>query len=124
MGLELIPLLFAAGAVAFVAWGARARRSVGTLPEHWQRTSGTVVDASRPQRVMYVTPDGRRVQLRGMLDPSYAVGQSVEVLVDPVDPTRARLVGADQAASSVARTMLLLGVVFAVAAVVAFIVFG
>lgn len=124
MGLELIPLLFAAAAAVFVAWGARARQGVGTLPEHWRRIEGTVVDASRPQRVMYVTPDGRRVQLRGMLDPSYEVGQSVEVLVDPVDPTRARLVGADRAASSVARSMLVLGVGFAVAAVVAFIVFG
>ncbi len=124
MGLELIPLLLAVGAVVFVAWGARARRTRGPLPEHWRRTSGTVVDASPPQRVMYVTPDGRRVQLRGMLDPSYAVGQSVEVLVDPVDPTRARLVGADQAASSVARSMLIVGAGFAVAAVVGFIAFG
>lgn len=124
MGLELIPLLFAVGAAVFVAWGAQARKTVGTLPEHWRRIEGTVVDASRPQRVMYVTPDGRRVQLRGMLDPSYEVGQRVEVLVDPVDPTRARLVGADRAASSVARSMLALGAVFAVAAVVAFIAFG
>ena len=52
------------------------------------------------------------------------MGQPVEVLVDPVDPTRARLVGADDAAASVARSMLALGVVFAVVAVVAFIVFG
>ncbi len=124
MGLELIPLLLAALAAVFIAWGVQARRSVGTLPQHWRRIEGTVVDASRPQRIMYVTPDGRRVQLRGMLDPSYEVGQPVEVLVDPVDPTRARLVGADRAASSVARSMLVLGAVFVVSAAVAFVVFG
>jgi hypothetical protein len=102
----------------------RTRRAAGNLPEHWLRLPGTVIDASRPQRIAYVTPDGRRVQLRGTLDPSYEVGQVVQVLVDPVDPTRARLVGADHAALSVGRTMIVLGTGSLLLAVVAFIVFG
>jgi hypothetical protein len=124
VGLEIVPLVLAALAVAFVMWGVQARRGAGDLPDHWRRVSGTVVDASRPQRVMYVTPDGRRVQVRGTLDPTYEVGQDVEVLVDPVDPTRARLVEADRAAARVGRTMLVLGAVFAVAAALALFTFG
>ncbi len=124
MGFELIPLFFGAGAFALIAWGARARRSTGGLPQHWLPVTGRVVDAEPPQLVSYLTPNGRRVQLRGTLDPSYVVGQEVAVLVDPVDSTRARLVEADRAATSVARTLLILGVVSAVAAVLSVIAFG
>ena len=51
------------------------------------------------------------------------VGQTVEVLVDPVDPTRARLVAADRAAFTVARSMLALGVILLVLGAVAVVVF-
>ncbi len=83
-----------------------------------------MVDAERPQLVAYLTPDGRRVELRGTLDPTYVVGQDVEVLVDPVDPTRARLVEADRAAALVVRILLSLAVGFALATVLAVLTFG
>lgn len=124
MGLGLIPPVLGGIAIAFVVGGVAARRSLSNLPAHWKQVTGTVVNVERPQLVTYLTPDGRRVQLRGTLDPSYVVGQDVEVLVDPVDQTRARLVAADRAAATVARTLLVLAGVFVVATVLAAIAFA
>lgn len=124
MGIDLIAPVLGGITIAFALGTIAARRSLNRLPAHWQLVTGTVVESEPPQLVTYLTPDGRRVQLRGTLDPTYAVGQSVEVLVDPVDPTRARLVEADRAAARVVRTLMTLGVGFAVATVLAFFTFG
>ncbi len=124
MGLELIPAVLGGITIAFVVGAVAARRSLNKLPAHWKPITGTVVEPERPQLVTYLTPDGRRVQLRGTLDPSYVVGQDVEVLVDPVDPTRARLVEADRAAVSVARLFVILAIGFGLATVLAVLTFG
>lgn len=124
MGLALIPAVLGGITIAFVVGALAARRSLNQLPDHWRPATGIVVNAERPQLVAYLTPDGRRVELRGTLDPTYVVGQDVEVLVDPIDPTRARLVEADRAAALVARILLTLSVGFGLAAVLAVLTFG
>lgn len=78
-----------------VWWGVRRRGALGTLPDGWRRVSGSVIDVgdgvAAPPRIEYRTPDGRRLRVPGPMATPFAVGQEIAVLIDPLDPTRARL---------------------------------
>ncbi|MET0447856.1 MAG: DUF3592 domain-containing protein [Aeromicrobium sp.] len=95
-----------------VWWGLRRRGALGGLPEGWRRVSGSVIDvgdgAVAPPRIEYRTPDGRRLRVPGPMATPFTVGQEVAVLIDPTDPTRARLDLTEQEAVRV--VWLLIGV--------------
>lgn len=113
MGLIVLPLILLLAGGWLTGWGIRRRRYRGA-PQGWRRVTGTVVDTgdgiAAPPRIEYRTPDGRRLRVPGPMSPSFAVGDEVAVLLDPADPTRARLGLADREASRVVRLLLVSGV--------------
>jgi hypothetical protein len=109
-----------------VWWGIRRRSALGRLPDGWRRVTGSVIDVGdggdTPPRIEYRTPDGRRLRVPGPMATPFEVGQEIAVLIDPADPTRARLDLTEREAArlvtllvSVGAVLLLLGAVTAVA---------
>ncbi|MET1037132.1 MAG: DUF3592 domain-containing protein [Aeromicrobium sp.] len=92
---SLLPLMLLLVGGWLVGWGFRRRGALGTLPDGWRRITGSVIDVGDgmnvPPRIEYRTPDGRRLRVPGPMATPFTVGQEIAVLVDPSDPTRARL---------------------------------
>lgn len=86
-------LLLAGGWLVW--WGLSRRAAASALPDGWRRVPGTVIDTgdgvAAPPRIEYRTPDGRRLRVPGPMSTPFTVGQQIEVMIDPTDPTRARL---------------------------------
>lgn len=101
-----------------LGWGLKRRRSLGGLPDGWRRTPGAVIDVGDgvnvPPRIEYRTPDGRRLRLSGPMATPFTVGQEVTVLLDPADPTRARLDLTEREAARLVRLLVLVGAVLLV----------
>ncbi|MCW2783900.1 MAG: hypothetical protein JWP74_417 [Marmoricola sp.] len=124
MGLSLLPIILIVVGAWLAGWGLKRRRALGGLPGGWRRVAGTVIDtgdgSARPPRIEYRTPDGRRLRIEGPPATPFSVGDEVAVLLDPADPTRARL---DLTEREAARLVTLLiatgGIVLVIGAVAA-----
>ena len=123
---SLLPLTLVVVGGWLVWWGLRRRGALEHLPQDWRRVAGTVIDggdgASRPPRIEYVAPDGRRLRVPAPMSLPFGVGDEVGVLIDPSDPTRARLDLTAQEAARVVRLLLVTGGVLLVVGVVTAIV--
>jgi hypothetical protein len=99
-------------------WGLRRRGALDHLPHDWPRVAGRVTDpgdgSSRPARIEYVAPDGRRLRVPGPASVTFGLGDEVGVLIDPDDPTRARLDLVAREATHVVRLLLGSGTVLIV----------
>jgi hypothetical protein len=126
MSVSLLPLSLVVVGGWLVWWGLRRRGILEHLPRDWRRVTGTVVDAGdgvrRPPRIEYVAPDGRRLRVPGPMSLPCGVGDDVGVLIDPSDPTRARLDLTAGEAARVVRLLLVTGGVLLVVGVVTAVV--
>lgn len=113
MGLSFLPIVLIAVGAWLTGWGLKRRRALGGVPGDWRRVAGTVIDtgdgSTRAPRIEYRTPDGRRLRVEGPPSTPFTVGDEVAVLLDPADPTRARLDLTDQEAARVVRLLLATG---------------
>lgn len=101
-----------------VWWAARRRGELRHLPDDWTRLTGTVIDlgdgAGRPPRIEYLAPDGRRLRVPGPMTLPHEAGDEISLLVDPSDPTRARLDLTAREAARVVRLLFVTGAVLVV----------
>lgn len=122
MSLSFVPVVLLVGGVVLVGWGLRRRRALGVLPQGWTRVVGTLLESGGTRRVDYAAPDGRRLRLQVPAGVEVPPGD-VDVLVDPKDPSRARLAVVDREAERLVRTLLLTGAVGVVLAAVTAVAF-
>ncbi len=126
MGLELLPVLLLVVGATLIAWAFQRRRVLSRQPQGWPQVTGKVVDvgdgAKVPPRIEYRTFDGRRLRIPGPVGGLWTVGDEVDVLLDPADPTRARLALGQREAARVVTLLtwtggvvLVLGLVMAAA---------
>lgn len=124
--LPVIPLLLLVAGAWLLGWGVRRRGAAGAMPDGWQRVAGTVVDpgdgTSRPPRIEYRTPDGRRLRVPGPMTTRFTADEQVDVLIDPRDASRVRLDVTERDAARLVvlligtgAILLLLGIVTAIA---------
>lgn len=118
MSVSFVPLGLLAVGAWLIWWGLRRRGAVSHLPQDWRRVPGTVLDlgdgVSRPPRIEYGAPDGRRLRVPGPMSLPYGVGDEIAVLIDPADPTRARLDLTEREAGQVLKLLLGTGAVLVV----------
>ncbi|MGA8987965.1 DUF3592 domain-containing protein [Aeromicrobium sp.] len=124
MSLTLIPVALLVLGAVLVGWGLRRRAALGLLPGGWLPVTGTVVDAIDRTRIEYRTPDGRRLRLQAPVGAAYTAGAEVEILVDPQDPSRARLAEVDDIASRLVVGLVALGTVLLVIGALAAVAFA
>lgn len=93
--ISLIPFALVALGGWLVWWGLRRRHQRVTMPQGWLQVIGVVIDVGAgpaiPPRIEYRAPDGRRLRVPGPPTSDFAIGDEVLVLLDPLDPSRARL---------------------------------
>jgi hypothetical protein len=115
VNVSLVPMALLVLGGWLVWWGLRRRRGQVRLPDGWLRIDGTVIDvgdgAAVPPRIEYRSPDGRRLRVPGPMATPFTVGQAIAVLVDPSDPTRARLDLTDQEAARLVVLLVTVGIV-------------
>ncbi|MFI5429138.1 DUF3592 domain-containing protein [Aeromicrobium sp. UC242_57] len=63
----------------------------------------------REPRIEYRAPGGRRLRIPGPSSVTYTMGQQVAVLIDPLDPSRARLDVTEREAELVVTILLVTG---------------
>jgi hypothetical protein len=115
---SVLPLVLLLVGGWLVWWGLRRRKGLGKQPTGWRRMAGSVIDVGDgvvvPPRIEYRTPDGRRLRVPGPMATPFTVGEEVAVLVDPTDPTRARLDLTEREAERVVTLLLAVGAVLLV----------
>jgi hypothetical protein len=124
MGLSFLPAILVAVGAWLTWWGLRRRRALRPVPGGWTRVIGTVIDAGDGEatapRIEYRAPDGRRLRVPGPLSTPFARGEEVAVLLDPADPSRARLDLTEQEAVRLVKLLIATGlVVVAIGAIIA-----
>lgn len=95
------------GLLADEAWDAHVLRDRGVVVQ------GTVVSVPGQVGVTWpgIEPESMFLEGGGNAEQWYSVGDAVSVVLDPHDPTRARLVGAERSAEAVAWQLGLAAVV-------------
>ncbi|AWB91049.1 DUF3592 domain-containing protein [Aeromicrobium chenweiae] len=122
MPILVVPVAFLAGGAVLVWWALRRRRALALRPSGWLPVTGTLVGAGASRRVEYVSPDGRRLRIQVPAGVPLPDEGPVEVLLDPRDPSRARLAEPDVVAVRLVRQLLLLGIVSLVVGLVILVV--
>lgn len=114
MLISLIPYAMVAVGAWLIWWGLRRRRARVPLPQGWRTVEGEVIDVGDrktvPPRIEY-RANGRRLRVPGPTSVRFEIGQRVAVLLDPADPTRARLELTEREAQLVVTMLLVTGTV-------------
>lgn len=122
MSISLFPFALLLVGGWLVWWGLRRRGSLGRVPTDWRPVQGTVIDVGDgetvPPRIEYRIPDGRRLRVPGPLATPFALGDEVAMLLDPADPTRARLDITEREAVRLVAILVATGAVLVVAGAV------